>query len=142
MPAIARGSSARSRRRHVSEDNIEDGDPSQHSHPEDVEDAEDEAQPARVAKKGSKNSRASPSKKGKSHRRVDDDDEASGEEDVEAGAALNIDIPPYYALRNQYFVVFGATNIFSIPDNFLTEEQSTYIAKREYLNAQYHNAYE
>ncbi|KAL5501517.1 hypothetical protein ACEPAH_8777 [Sanghuangporus vaninii] len=91
MPSIARGSSARSRRRQTSEDNIEDGDPSQRSRTEDVEDAEEEQQSVRVSKE---NAKASKKKRANSKRkRTEESDDREPEEDNSKEAfALAIDI--------------------------------------------------
>ena len=59
MPAIARGSRARSGRRQQAEEGIEEGDPTQRSRGEEVEDAEEEHQPSRASRKNSKTSKAS-----------------------------------------------------------------------------------
>ena len=91
MPAISRGSSARSRRRQASEDNIEDGDPSQRSRTEDVEDADEEQPTARTSKA---NAKASSKKKQKSKRKrteESEDADSDGEGSNET-SALAIDI--------------------------------------------------
>ena len=96
MPAIARGSSARSRRRQLSEDNIEDGYPTQRSRTEDVEDAE-EAQPSRISRKNSKAPKSSTNANGlntKAKRGRTEEAGASGddEEENQQDGALPIDI--------------------------------------------------
>ncbi|KAL5520041.1 hypothetical protein ACEPAG_1701 [Sanghuangporus baumii] len=91
MPAISRGNSTRSRRLQTSEDNIENGDPSQRSRTEDVEDAEEGQQSVRVPKE---NAKASKKKRAKSKRkRTDESDAGESEEGKSKDAiALAIDI--------------------------------------------------
>ncbi|KAL5524593.1 hypothetical protein ACEPAF_9733 [Sanghuangporus sanghuang] len=90
MPSISRGSSTRSRRRQTSEDNIEDGDPSQRSHTEDVEDAEEEQPSVRVSKE---NAKASKKKRANSKRKhTDESDDRQPEDNSKEAFALAIDI--------------------------------------------------
>lgn len=114
MPAIARGSSARSRRRQPSEDNIEDGDPTQRSRSEDVEDAE-EAQPARVRSRKSSGLSKAEKAKGKkrvsSSRRDEEEQESDQDEDEDTG----IDIENF---RDQKLSRADATKIVAMSDDF------------------------
>ncbi|OCB84941.1 hypothetical protein A7U60_g7895 [Sanghuangporus baumii] len=90
MPSISRGSITRSRRRQTSEDNIEDGDPSQRSRTEDVEDAEEEQPSVRVSKE---NAKASKKKRANSKRKhTDESDDRQPEDNSKEAFAVAIDI--------------------------------------------------
>ncbi|KAI5122435.1 hypothetical protein M0805_008748 [Coniferiporia weirii] len=101
MPAISRGSSVRSRRRQMSEDNIEEEDPTQRSRTEDVEEGdgeeengEAEEQPRRASKKAKKTTRArSERENGKERsRRRNRDEEEEEEEEKEGDEEVNADM--------------------------------------------------
>ncbi|THG97623.1 hypothetical protein EW145_g7580 [Phellinidium pouzarii] len=91
MPAIARGSSARSRRRQTSEDNIEEGESTQRSRVEDVEEEDgrdEEEQPHRRAGRvtknmGSERRKLSTKSVRKRRAREKTNEEEGGEEDKE-----------------------------------------------------------
>lgn len=112
MPAIAHGSSARSHRRQPSEDNIEEGDPTQRSRSEDVEDAE-EARPARThSRKASGLSKAERAKTDKLASASRKDDENPDEDE---GEDSGIDIENF---RDQKLSKSDATKIVAMSDDW------------------------